>query len=98
MVSGGDIISGALVRHSLLFSNVHVDSYSTVRDSVILPNVNIGKHSRLTRVVVDKGCRIPDGMVIGEDPVQDAQRFFVTSGGVVLVTPEMLGQELHHAR
>jgi glucose-1-phosphate adenylyltransferase len=98
MVSGGDIISGALVRHSLLFSNVHVDLYSTVRDSVILPNVHIGKHCRLTRVVVDKGCRIPDGMVIGEDPVQDAQRFFVTSGGVVLVTPEMLGQELHHAR
>jgi glucose-1-phosphate adenylyltransferase len=98
MVSGGDIISGALVRHSLLFSNVHVDSYTLVQDSVILPNVNIGQHCRLTRVVVDKGCRIPDGMVIGEDPAQDAQRFFVTSGGVVLVTPEMLGQELHYAR
>jgi glucose-1-phosphate adenylyltransferase len=98
MVSGGDIISGALVRHSLLFSNVVVDSYSQVQDSVILPNVHIGRHCRLRRVVVDKGCRIPDGMVIGEDPEQDAQRFFVTSGGVVLVTPEMLGQELHHAR
>jgi glucose-1-phosphate adenylyltransferase len=98
MVSGGDIISGALVRHSLLFSNVVVDSYSLVQDSVILPDVVIGQHCRLTRVVVDKGCRIPDGMVIGEDPVQDAQRFSVTSGGVVLVTPEMLGQELHHAR
>ena len=98
MVSGGDIISGALVRHSLLFSNVHVDSYSLVQDSVILPNVNIGRHCRLMRVVVDKGCRIPDGMVIGEDPQQDAQRFFVTPGGVVLVTPEMLGLELHHAR
>jgi glucose-1-phosphate adenylyltransferase len=98
MVSGGDIISGALVRHSLLFSNVVVDSYSQVQDSVILPNVHIGRHCRLIRVVVDKGCHIPDGMVIGEDPEQDAQRFFVSSGGVVLVTPEMLGQELHHAR
>jgi glucose-1-phosphate adenylyltransferase len=98
MVSGGDIISGALVRHSLLFSNVHVESYSLVQDSVILPDVSIGQHCRLMRVVVDKGCRIPDGTVIGEDPEQDAQRFFVTSGGVVLVTPEMLGQELHHAR
>jgi len=98
MVSGGDIISGALVRHSLLFSNVHVDSYTRVQDSVILPDVNIGQRCRLTRVVVDKGCRIPDGMVIGEDPAQDARRFFVTSGDVVLVTPEMLGQELHHAR
>jgi glucose-1-phosphate adenylyltransferase len=65
---------------------------------VILPDVSIGQHCRLTRVVVDRGCRIPDGTVIGEDPVQDAQRFHVTSGGVVLVTPEMLGQELHHGR
>jgi len=66
MVSGGDIISGALVRHSLLFSNVHVDSYSLVQDSVILPDVSIGQHCRLTRVVVDKGCHIPDGTVIAK--------------------------------
>jgi glucose-1-phosphate adenylyltransferase len=98
MVSGGVIISGALVRHSLLFSNVVVDSYSLVHDSVILPDVSIGQRCRLTRVVVDKGCRIPDGTVIGEDPKQDAQRYHVTSGGVVLVTPDMLGQELHHGR
>ena len=98
MVSGGDIISGALVRRSLLFSNVHVDSYSLVQDSVILPNVDIGQRCRLMRAVVDKGCRIPDGTVIGEDAAQDAQRFHVTPGGLVLVTPEMLGQELHHVR
>ena len=98
MVSGGDIISGAVVRHSLLFSNVHVESYSLVQDSVILPDVYIGQRCRLTRVVLDKGCRIPDGTVIGEDAEQDAQRFFVSAGGVVLVTPEMLGQELHYAR
>jgi len=63
-----------------------------------LPNVSIGQHCRLTRAVLDKGCRIPDGMVIGEDPEQDAQRYHVTPSGVVLVTPEMLGQELHHGR
>jgi len=98
MVSGGDIISGALVRRSLLFSNVLVDSYSQVTDSVVLPDVSIGQHCRLTRVVLEKGCRIPDGTVIGENPEQDAERFHVTPGGVVLVTPEMLGQEVHHVR
>lgn len=98
MVSGGDIISGALVRHSLLFSNVRVDAYAQVTDSVVLPDVSIGQRCRLTRVVVEKGCRIPDDMVIGENPVQDAERFHVTPGGVVLVTPEMLGHEMHHVR
>jgi glucose-1-phosphate adenylyltransferase len=98
MVSGGDIISGALVRRSLLFSNVLVDSYAQVTDSVVLPDVSIGQRCRLTRVVLEKGCRIPDGMVIGENPEQDAERFHVTPGGVVLVTPEMLGQEVHHVR
>ena len=98
MVSGGDIISGALVRRSLLFSNVLVDSYSQVTDSVVLPDVSIGQHCRLMRVVLEKGCRIPDGTVIGENPEQDAERFHVTPGGVVLVTPEMLGQEVHHVR
>ena len=98
MVSGGDIISGAVVRHSLLFSNVRVDAYAQVTDSVVLPDVRIGQRCRLTRVVVEKGCRIPDGMVIGEDPEQDAERFYLTPAGVVLVTPEMLGQEIHHVR
>ncbi|HLA74767.1 MAG TPA: glucose-1-phosphate adenylyltransferase, partial [Gammaproteobacteria bacterium] len=98
MVSGGCIISGGTVRHSLLFSNVLVHSYSSVIDSVILPDVIIGTHCRLRKVVVDKGCVIPDGTVIGEDPGEDARRFHVTPGGVVLVSPEMLGQTLHHVR
>ena len=98
MVSGGDIISGAVVRRSLLFSNVIVDAYAQVTDSVVLPDVSIGQHCRLTRVVVEKGCRIPDGMVIGENLEQDAERFHVTPGGVALVTPEMLGHEMHHVR
>ncbi|MBI3345334.1 MAG: glucose-1-phosphate adenylyltransferase [Gammaproteobacteria bacterium] len=98
MISGGCIVSGAVVRHSLLFSNVVVNSYSSITDSVVLPDVTIGNHCRLHKVVVDKGCVIPDGTVIGMDHMEDAKRFHVTPGGVVLVTPEMLGQTLHHVR
>ncbi|QKT02736.1 glucose-1-phosphate adenylyltransferase [Ectothiorhodospiraceae bacterium 2226] len=98
LVSGGCIISGAVLRHSLLFSNVFVDEGSQVTDSVILPDVVIGRGCRLHKVVVDKGCKIPDGTVIGEDRAADAERYHVSENGVVLVVPEMLGQELHHAR
>lgn len=98
MVSGGCIISGALVRHSLLFSNVRVNSYSSVEDSVLLPDVEVGRSCHIRRAVVDSGCRIPEGTVIGEDPVQDAKQFYVTPGGVVLITSDMLGQERHYVR
>ena len=98
MVSGGCIISGAVVRHSLLFSSVHVHSYSTVKDCVVLPSVEIGENCHLTKVVVDKGCRIPAGTVIGADLNEDAKRYHVTPNGIVLVTPEMLGLEIHHVR
>lgn len=98
MVSGGCIISGARVRHSLLFSNVKVHSRTVVEDAVVLPNVDIGPDCRITRAVIDKGCRVPANTVVGEDPAEDARRFHVSEDGVVLVTPEMLGQELHHVR
>ncbi|MEK7207793.1 MAG: glucose-1-phosphate adenylyltransferase [Pseudomonadota bacterium] len=98
LVSGGDIISGSVVRRSLLFSNVRVHSYATITDSVVLPNVIIGRHCRLRKAVIDKGCHLPEGTVIGENPEDDTRRFYVTPRGVVLVTPEMLGQELHHVR
>jgi glucose-1-phosphate adenylyltransferase len=98
MVSGGCIISGSEVRHSLLFSNVRVNSYSQVSDSVILPDVNIGRHCRIHRAIIDKGCKIPANTVIGENPEEDRQRFYVSPGGVVLVTPENFGQLLHFAR
>ena len=98
MVSGGCLISGATVRHSLLFSNVRVNSYSVLQDVVALPNVTFGRNCRVTRAVIDKWCELPDGTVIGEDPEEDAKRFYVSPGGVVLVTPEMLGQEIHHVR
>ncbi|MFC1773293.1 glucose-1-phosphate adenylyltransferase [Pseudomonadota bacterium] len=98
MVSGGCVISGATVRHSLLFSNVKVNSYSLLNHAVVLPDVEIGRNCRIQNAVIDKGCQIPNDTVIGEDPAADAQRFHVSPGGVVLVTPEMLGQELHHVR
>ncbi|MDP3688159.1 MAG: glucose-1-phosphate adenylyltransferase, partial [Sulfurimicrobium sp.] len=91
-------ISGASVRRSLLFSNVNIHSYTEIEDSVILPNVDIGRYVTLKKVVLDKGCVIPEGMTIGVDPVEDAKRFYVTEKGVTLVTPEMLGHEIHHVR
>lgn len=98
MVSGGCIISGAMVRRSVLFSDVRVNAYSEVTDSVILPKVDIGRYVKLHKVVVDKGCRIPDGMEVGLNPAKDAERFYVTASGITLVTPEMLGQYIHHVR
>jgi len=89
MVSGGCIVSGAVFR-SVLFSSVRVHSYSQVNWSVLLPGVQVGRGARLTKVVVDRGCTIPDGMVIGEDPVEDAKRFHRSEGGVTLVTRTML--------
>jgi len=98
MVSGGCIISGATVRDSLLFSNVKVHSYALLQHAVVLPDVDIGERCRIKRAVIDKGCRIPPNTVIGEKPEEDARRYYLTREGVVLVTPEMLGQELHYVR
>ena len=95
LVSGGDVISGSTVRRSLLFSNVRVNSFSTIEDSVILPDVHIGRHVVLRRCVIDKGVAIAEGTKIGVDPAADRQRFHVTERGITLVTPDMLGQSLH---
>ncbi|NLD54770.1 MAG: glucose-1-phosphate adenylyltransferase [Burkholderiaceae bacterium] len=88
-VSGGCIISGALNR-SLLFSSCRVHSYAKVESSVLLPQVEIGRHARLTRTIVDHRCRIPDGLVVGEDPALDAARFHRSESGVTLITRSML--------
>jgi len=98
MVSGGCVVSGATVKHSLLFSDVRVNSYSIVTDSVVLPEVVIGRNCKITKAIIEKGCLIPEGTVIGEDRAADKKRFHVSSGGVVLVTPEMLGQQRHLVR
>jgi glucose-1-phosphate adenylyltransferase len=98
MVAGGCIVSGSQVTHSVLFSNVDVHSFCEIEDSVIFPQVDIGRRSVIRKAVIDKGCRVPPDTQIGVDPEADARRFHVSAGGVVLVTPEMLGQRLHYAR
>lgn len=93
-VSGGCIISGSRLNKTLLFSNVRVHSYSTIDETVILPEVVVHRHCRIRRAIIDRGCEIPAGSVIGYDPEQDRQNGFrITSKGIVLVTREMLGQE-----
>jgi glucose-1-phosphate adenylyltransferase len=95
LISGGCLITGSIIRKSVLFSNVRVHSYSTVEESVLLPEVRIERHCKLKKCVIDKGAIIPEGTVIGENLEEDARRFYVSEDGVVLVTAEMLGQELH---
>ena len=97
IVSGGVIISGSLVRRSLVSTSVRINSFSDIEDCVILPNVTIRRHCRLRRVIIDKLCDIPEGTVVGEDPEADARRFYRTESGITLITPEMLGQRVHHA-
>jgi glucose-1-phosphate adenylyltransferase len=90
LVSGGCIVSGADVRRSLLFTGVHAHSYACVDGGVVLPYVDIGRHARLRNVVVDRGVVIPPGLVVGEDPEEDAARFRRTAGGVCLITQPMI--------
>ncbi len=98
MVAGGCIVSGACVIHSLLFSDVIVEKHSVVEHSVILPDVDVGPHCRIRNAVIDSGCRIPPGTVIGHDQQADRQRFSVSPKGIVVVTPEMLSQENVYVR
>jgi glucose-1-phosphate adenylyltransferase len=98
MVAGGCVVSGATVRRSLLFSDVHVEIGSSIEDSVILPNVKIGRNVTLKRVIVDRRSVIPEGLQVGVDRAIDRKRFHVSEGGVTLVTPEMLGQLVHRPR
>ena len=99
MVSGGCIVSGAHVQNSLLFSRVYVHSYSTVNQSVILPDVDIGENCRVEKAIIDAGAKIKPGTEIGVDHDADRERGFrVTGDGITLVTPDMLGQQLHFTR
>lgn len=95
LVSSGCIISGAAIIRSLLFTDVIVERDSVIEDSILLPNVRIGRGVRLRRVIADRLCLLPDGFTAGLDRAADAARFHVTDQGTVLITPEMLGQHLH---
>ena len=92
MVSGGCIVSGSVVSNSVLFSRVRIFSHCVIDQAVLLPEVTVGQGCRLSRVVVDRGCVLPDDLVIGEDAVLDAERFERTETGVVLVTRDMLAR------
>lgn len=90
MVSGGCVISGAKLDQCLLFTGVHAHSYSDLKGVVAMPYVEIGRKSQLTNVVIDRGVRIPEGLVVGEDPELDARRFRCTENGVCLITQPMI--------
>ena len=90
LVAGDCIISGASIRRSLLFTGVRVHSYAGLHEAVILPEVDIGRQARLSRVVVDRGVRIPNGLVVGEDPELDGRRFRRTENGICLITQPMI--------
>ena len=90
LVSGGCIVSGSSVKRSLLFTGVHTHSYAAISGAVILPYAEIGRSARLTNVVVDRGVRIPDKLVVGDDPAHDAARFRRTDRGICLITQPMI--------
>jgi glucose-1-phosphate adenylyltransferase len=90
MVTGGCIISGAYVTQSLLSTDARIEEFSRVESSVLLPNVTVGRRCLIRRAIIDEGCMVPDGLSIGVDAARDKERFYVTDGGVVLVTADML--------
>lgn len=92
MVSGGCIISGTEVRNSLLFSQVHTNSYAVLDHAVVLPNVVVNRSARLRKCVIDSNVTIPTGLVVGEDPVEDAKYFRVTEKGTTLITADMVAK------
>ena len=90
LVAGGCVISGTEIRNSLLFTGVHTNSYASLRQVVALPLVEVGRHAQLTKCVIDRGVRIPEGLIVGEDPAADAEFFSVSDGGVTLITASMI--------
>jgi glucose-1-phosphate adenylyltransferase len=86
VISAGCIVSGAVVRNSVLSQDVRVNSYSEVDSSIIFSHVNIGRHCRIRRAIIDRDVHIPEGTVIGYDPVEDRRNYFVTPSGLTVVT------------
>jgi glucose-1-phosphate adenylyltransferase len=92
LVAGGCIVSGASIRRTLLSTGVRVNSYASIEDAVVLPYVEVGRGARLKKVVVDRGVRIPAGLVVGEEPEIDAGRFRRTESGICLITQPMINK------
>ncbi len=83
-------MSGTQIRNSLLFTQVHTNSYAQLSGAVVLPYAEIGRSAHLTNVVIDRGVQIPEGLVVGEDAAEDAKWFNVSDGGVTLITKPMI--------
>jgi glucose-1-phosphate adenylyltransferase len=98
LVSSGCVVSGASVIRSLLFTDVTIERGTVIEDSILLPEVRVGRGVKIRHAIVDKFCVIPDGFTAGLDRTRDSARFHVTPGGATLITPEMLGQTLHDCR
>jgi glucose-1-phosphate adenylyltransferase len=99
LTAGGCIVSGARIKRSVISSGGRIHSYTLIKDSVLLPRVEVQRNCRIQNAVIDKGCIIPEGTIIGENLEDDKRRFYVEeSSGIVLVTPDMLGQKLHVTR
>jgi glucose-1-phosphate adenylyltransferase len=94
MVSNGCVVSGAQVRRSLLCPFSRISEGTSVEEAVLLPDARVGRNCRIRRAVIETGCEIPDRTVIGEDPDSDSEHYEMSAGGIVLVTPEMLGQKM----
>ena len=90
LVSGDCIVSGASLRKSLLFTGVRANSFSSLEEAVVLPDVIVNRNARLKRVVIDRGVVIPEGLVVGEDPILDAKRFRISEKGICLITQPMI--------
>ena len=90
LVSGGCIVSGGSIKRTLLFTGVRVNSFSALDEAVVLPRVFVSRNARLSKVVIDSDVVIPEGLVVGEDPILDAKRFRRSEGGVCLITQPMI--------
>ena len=90
LVSGDCIVSGSEVHNSLLFTGVRTHSFSSLDYSVVLPYVTVNRHAKLKNCVIDRGVVIPEGLVVGADPEEDAKWFRRSEGGIVLITQDML--------
>ncbi|MBG1232151.1 glucose-1-phosphate adenylyltransferase [Aestuariivirga litoralis] len=90
LVSGGCIVSGGLIRRTMLFTGCRVNSYSSLEEAVVLPHVHVGRNARLYKVVIDRGVNIPEGLIVGEDPILDGKRFRRTESGICLITQPMI--------
>jgi glucose-1-phosphate adenylyltransferase len=93
MVGNGCVISDSKIHKSLIFNDCRIDSGCELDGVLVHPNCEIGAGSRLRNVLLDNGCIVPPGTVVGENPEEDAKRFHLTEGRIVVINREMLGQE-----